>query len=97
MLPLPPRRRTWPRLEFTADWRTRIDSSRVIGRASRRPNVVRKRTWNVAGTLRDLIRRLLDGNGQTFAEELDFKMRPASENLSQAKRYLLRYVDHPVL
>jgi hypothetical protein len=51
----------------------------------------------VAGTPRDLLRRLLDGNGQTFAEELDVKMRPASENLSQAKRYLLRYVDHPVL
>jgi hypothetical protein len=32
----------------------------------------------VAGTSRDLIRRLLEGHGQTFAEELGVKMRPAS-------------------
>jgi hypothetical protein len=39
---------------------------------------VRKRTLDVAGTARDLIRRLLEGYGQTFAEELDIKMRPVS-------------------
>jgi hypothetical protein len=33
---------------------------------------------DVAGTSRDLIRRLLEGYGQTFAEELGVKMRPAS-------------------
>jgi hypothetical protein len=32
----------------------------------------------VAKTSRDLIRRLLEGYGQTFAEELGIKMRPAS-------------------
>jgi hypothetical protein len=32
----------------------------------------------VAGTSRDLIRRLLEGHGQTFAEELGIKLRTAS-------------------
>jgi endonuclease III len=33
---------------------------------------------NVAEASHDLIHRLLEGYGQTFAEELDIKMRPAS-------------------
>jgi hypothetical protein len=32
----------------------------------------------MAGTSRDVIRRLLEGYGRTFAEELGVKMRPAS-------------------
>jgi hypothetical protein len=57
----------------------RIDSDLVIGRANHTAKLsCENELKDVAETSRDLIRRLLEGYGQTFAEELGVKMRPAS-------------------